>query len=591
MRRKTGIFLALAVVVGGSACVDLEEKLVGTLTTDYYATGAGLDAAVNAAYSSLRNYWGREQSEALAQMGTDTWTNGDQGGYKYINSYDAALNASSDWFRYPWESFYQGINLTNAIMERAEGITDMDDATKATRIAEAHFIRGLYYFMLVQMYGDVHLTTTENKGVQTEATRTPASQIYDQIISDLEYAADNLPATQQQYGRATSWAAQHFLAKAYLTRAYKSYGQGASDFTQAASLAQAVINSGQYSLVTNFASLFCGPRAPETPADGTGYCNANGWTEKHAEAIFSIQESWDETQFDNNSGNGLHLWFLSFYDDLPGTTRNMNDGRAWRRVRPTQYAVDSIWFPTRWSGAAGASPLLDTRYDATFQSVWIAVRAGTGAQYGPGNIWGSGGAIAIGDTIRWDPPYETSDAFKASVPYRVIDPTRYDEFRYPTLKKWQDNRRATFNEEDGGKDIVLARLGEAYLIAAEALCAPTLPVTRPGTCGGNTAAAADMINIVRRRAVNPALANPNALDITPAQVTLDFIMEERERELAGELWRWLDLVRPGAAYFVARVRAYNPQAAALVDEHFALRPIPQSQIDRASTEFPQNPGY
>jgi hypothetical protein len=53
----------------------------------------------------------------------------------------------------------------------------------------------------------------------------------------------------------------------------------------------------------------------------------------------------------------------------------------------------------------------------------------------------------------------------------------------------------------------------------------------------------------------------------------------------------LDLVRPGAAYFVARVRAYNPQAAALVDEHFALRPIPQSQIDRASTEFPQNPGY
>ena len=574
MTRKFGIFLGLAVVAWSAACVDLEEKLVGVLTTDYYSTAAGVDAAVNASYSSLRNYWGREQSMALAQMGTDTWTNGDQGGYKYINFYDAGLNASSGWFQYPWNSFYQGINTTNAVIDRADSITGVDPATKRSRIAEAHFIRGLYYFMLVQMYGGVDVSLTENKGVKTEATRQSEDSVYKVIIADLRYAVDSLPATQAQYGRATKGAAQHFLAKVYLTRAYKSYGQGQADFQHAAELADSVINSGQYSLLPNFRSLFCGPIPAGMPSDGTGFCPASGFTERHAEVLFSVQESWDEAQFDNNTGNALHLWFLSFYDDLPGTTRNINDGRAWRRVRPTPWAVANIWFPQRWSGAPGASPLLDTRYDVTFQSVWIAVRAGTG---GSGT---SGGPIAIGDTVRWDPPYDVTDAEKLTHPYRIINPSQYDEFRYPTLKKWQDNLRPNFNEEDGGRDITLARLGETYLVAAE------------GYLGaGNAALAADRINTVRRRAVNPALGTPNALDITAGDVDLDFIMDERERELAGELWRWFDLVRPGPDFFLARVRAANTQAAPLVQAHHALRPIPQSQIDLVSTPFPQNPGY
>jgi hypothetical protein len=573
MTRRFGIFLGLAVVVWTAACVDLEEKLVGVLTTDYYATAAGVDAAVNATYSSLRNFWGQEQSEALTQMGTDTWTNGDQGGYKYINYYDAGLNASSYLFQQPWQSFYQGINTANAVLDRADSITGVDPAIKRSRIAEAHFVRGLYYFMLVQMYGGVDVSLTENKGVRTDATRQSEDSVYKVVIADFRYAVDSLPVTQAEYGRATKGAAQHFLAKVYLTRAYKTYGQGQADFAHAAALADSVINSGQYSLLPNFRDLFCGPIPAETPSDGTGYCPASGWTERNSEFIFSVQESWDEAQFDNNNGNGLHLWFLSFYDDLPGTTRNINDGRAWRRVRPTQWAVENIWFPDRWSGAPGASPVLDTRYDATFQSVWIAVRAGTG---GTGT---SGGPIAIGDTVRWDPPSDVSDAEKLNHPYRIINPSQYDEFRYPTLKKWQDNLRPNFNETDGGKDIPLARLGETYLIAAEAYLG-----------AGNAALAADRINAVRRRAVNPALGNPGALDITAGDVTLDFVMDERERELSGELQRWFDLVRPGPAYFVARVRAHNPGAVNLQDYH-ALRPIPQSQIDLVSTPFPQNPGY
>jgi hypothetical protein len=587
MRRTISIFLGLAVVVGTFACVDLEEKLVGVLTTDYYSTPAGLDAAVNAAYASLRDFWGQEASEALTSMGTDVWTNGDQGGYKYLNTYDAALNSSNGWTNQPWTSMYRAINTTNAVIDRADSVEGIDPTIKANRIAEAHFIRGLYYFWLVQMYGGLDVSLHENKGVKTEAYRQTPDSVYKVVISDLQYAVDNLPVTQGDYGRATKGAAQHFLALVYLTRAYKSFGS-AADFTQAATLAQAVIGSGQYSLVPVYRNLFCGPPPTGYPADGTSFCPSTGLTEHNTEVIFSVQESWDQTQYASGNGNALHLWFLSFYDDLPGTTRNINDGRAWRRLRPTTYAYN-LFQPTRWSGAVGASPWLDVRYDASFQTVWIAVRSGTG---GP---WGNGGAINTGDTVRWDPPVDMPAAFLSSHPYRVINPSTYDEFRYPTLKKWQDNLRTDFNATDGGRDIPLARLAETYLIAAEALCAPAVPTAGQVStnCTGDAAAAANMINVVRQRAVNPALGTPNALDITAADVNLGFIMEERYRELGGELHRWFDLNRPGPEFFVARVKAYNPQAATNVDTHFALRPIPQAQLDLLSNpeDFPQNPGY
>ena len=79
--------------------------------------------------------------------------------------------------------------------------------------------------------------------------------------------------------------------------------------------------------------------------------------------------------------------------------------------------------------------------------------------------------------------------------------------------------------------------------------------------------------------------------ITPAQVTLDFILDERSRELFGEWQRWHDLVRTGS--LVRRVKEWNPEAGPFIQNYHALRPIPQSQIDRVveGPPFPQNPGY
>ena len=126
------------------------------------------------------------------------------------------------------------------------------------------------------------------------------------------------------------------------------------------------------------------------------------------------------------------------------------------------------------------------------------------------------------------------------------------------------------------------RLADTYLMLAEALLMT-----------GNKADAVKNINMVRRRAAWPGKeAN---MEITESQMTFDFLMEERGRELLGEQTRWLDLKRWGN--LVDRVKKYNTDAVAGVKETSNLRPIPQTQIDRSEkgtdggSVFPQNPGY
>ena len=135
---------------------------------------------------------------------------------------------------------------------------------------------------------------------------------------------------------------------------------------------------------------------------------------------------------------------------------------------------------------------------------------------------------------------------------------------------------------------ILFRFSEVYLVAAEAAFK-----------GGATLQdAANMINVLRTRAALKAnqtaaqyTAAVAAQQITAAQVTLDFILEERSRELFAEDTRWWDLSRTKT--LVARVKAYNTEAAAGVQDYNMLRPIPQSQIDLVTEgpKYPQNPGY
>ncbi|KKM68972.1 hypothetical protein LCGC14_1455520, partial [marine sediment metagenome] len=158
---KKRIFYISILVFGllANSCNDyLDEELVTDVSADtYYNTEGGFQDAVNATYSLLKPFYGQEAGFAMTTFGTDIWTNGSDGGHKFFNFYDTSLNASSAYVTLAWETWYRGINQANGVINRSADVT-MDEAEKNVRIAEARFLRALYYFQIVTTYGDAHLS-------------------------------------------------------------------------------------------------------------------------------------------------------------------------------------------------------------------------------------------------------------------------------------------------------------------------------------------------------------------------------------------------------------------------------------------------
>src|SRR6184192_3623802 len=217
MSKPTGVVLGAVLLAGLAGCMDLNEDVISGLTPGAYGTEAAFQALVNATYEPLRSFWAQERGFTVSEFGTDIYTRGADGSHMFINDYTTQLNADESFFRDTWDDFYRAINTANAVVGRAP-VVDMDSTRKAQRVAEARFLRALYYFVLVQMYGPVTLTLQETESVTTEATRAPVDSVYDAIIADLRYAEANLDYASVDYGRVTKGAAQHLLAKVYLTR-------------------------------------------------------------------------------------------------------------------------------------------------------------------------------------------------------------------------------------------------------------------------------------------------------------------------------------------------------------------------------------
>ena len=147
-----------------------------------------------------------------------------------------------------WEQSYIGIQRTNTVLNRAEDITFDDDEVKRHRIGEMKFIRALLYFNLVRLYGDVPLVLEEttNPNDFFGQGRTPLSEVYAQIQTDLSEAISDLPEANTT-ARPGKDAARSLLGKVYLT-----LGQ----YDDAVAQLQSVINSENYELVSNIAEIF-----------------------------------------------------------------------------------------------------------------------------------------------------------------------------------------------------------------------------------------------------------------------------------------------------------------------------------------------
>lgn len=524
-----------------ASCADslLQEQNISGASTSLYGTVRGFDQGVNGAYQTARTIWGTERGATMTDLGTDIWTHGVHGAHKYFDRYNARLNPEEVYITEEWTELYEGINTINTVLAYASEVEDMDPALKEVRVGELKYLRALYYFLLVRWYGPVPLHLEPVTGVDTEETRAPLPEVYAAIIKDLEAAVDVLPAEQADWGRATRGAAQHLLALVYLTRGYTPAGES-SDFRKAADLARAVIESGQYKLLDDFAAIF------------------DIHNQINEEVIWAVQYTQDART--NGHGNRAHLYYLMNYDLLPGMQRTIEYGRPWKRLRPSKFLY-SLFDISK-----------DSRYDKSFQTVWYSNNPGT---Y---EIDGQEVTLAAGDTAVWTPHPDVDPSRYQDKSYTVIPPERYyEDLRYyPTLSKHLDPLRPTIQWAAGSRDFIVFRLGETYLIAAEAL----YKAGRPNE-------AAQYLNTLRERAAWPG--HEEEMRITADQVTMDFILDEWARETAGAYQRWFTLVRTGT--LVERVRAHNPAGGSQIQPYHALRPIPQGQIDAVTTEFEQNPGY
>ncbi|GAB3991656.1 hypothetical protein GCM10028807_22250 [Spirosoma daeguense] len=559
---KSFRYLGLAALLfTGQACKDiLDEKVISSIGNDYVNTAKGFEDASKAAYSSLRNFYGTERGLTLTEYGTDIYRVGADGSYKGFHFYDTQMNSFVDYLQQVWEELYKGINTCNTVIGRAPTAA-VSDALKKQRVAEMKFLRAHYYFILMQQWGGVDLRLTETLGPTKVTKRATEADIYKAIIADLEGAVADLPATKASaqasgdYGRATKSAAEHMLARVYLTKATSS-AKATDDYAKAATYAQNVIANYGYKLLPDFASVF-----------------AQGGGEINDEVIFSVQYTSDPlTNINsantlNGNGNNLHLFFTMRYDIQAGMVRDVTYGRPFRRLRPTTFLMETV-FKDRVN---------DSRYKKSFQSTWLANAPGT---YNT-SFDNSKAKVTfkMNDTTIFIPGYEMPLAERAAKPYQVLVPSAYNGDLFPPLTKFMDPQRPDRTYEPGSRDFLVFRLAETYLILAEAQLKQ-----------GKTAEAVTAINMVRRRAANPG--KETAMEITTAQMDMEMLMQERARELAGEQLRWADLKRWGN--LVERVKLYNPDGAANIRDYHNLRPIPQTQIDRTeggSASFPQNTGF
>ena len=544
--------LAVLLLMGQSCKNVLEETVISSIGNDYINTPKGFDDAARAAYASLRIYYGTEQGLTLSEYGTDIQQAGADGSYKGFHFYDTQLNSFVNYLQDVWDELYRGINTCNAVIGRAPTATGISDATKKLRVAEMKFLRAHYYFILVQQWGGVDLRLTETLAPTKTTSRASEADIYKAIIADLESALPDLDPKirSADYGRATKAAAEHLLAKVYLTKATSS-AKASDDYAKAATYAQGVISNYTFKLLPDFASVF---------AQGAG--------EISDEVIFAVQYTADPLT--NDAGNSLHLYFGMQYDVQPGMVRDILNGRPFKRIRPTTYLLETV-FKDRVN---------DSRYKKTFKDTWLSNNPGTfNTSF---DVSKKTVTYKAGDTTIYIPGFEMPLADRAKKPYQVLTPSLYTAALFPTLQKFFDPLRPDRTYTNGSRDYLAFRLAETYLILAEAQFK-----------AGKTTEAAAALNAVRVRAANPGKAA--AMTITPADVTMDFIMEERARELVGEQTRWLDLKRWGN--LVERVQKYNTDGAASVKAIHLMRPIPQAQIDRTEKDasgvsmFGQNPGY
>jgi hypothetical protein len=319
MEKYSRIIIVIIAVSSFVSCGKdfLDKKpIIGVTSDNFYKTEADAIAAVNAAYGALqfemspaghfRWFWGDIMSDDSEKGGS-----GDNDVVELLQLEQFKGPTNTDMLDSEWNADYEGIYRANVVLEKVPSI-EMDEVLKRRILAEAKFIRAWFYYNLNTMFGGVPLVDKVLSPSEYNQPRAEASVIWALIEKDLTEAIVDLPLRSQyslaDLGRITQGAARALLAKSYLFQ---------QKYAEALVQTQAVIQSGEYTLVTDYGTIFT--RAGENNSESVfeiQYMNASGgnWGKNAGnEGTFTNVFTRPRGQF---AGYGFNIPTQDFVDEF-----------------------------------------------------------------------------------------------------------------------------------------------------------------------------------------------------------------------------------------------------------------------------------
>ncbi len=512
----------------------LDEKPYSSYSPSTLNDSLGFEAQVYGLYNQLSHYYtysGAQGWPSVWQVGTDiAFATQPQGievpyyNYNTLNSTDGAASRT-------WTLNYQMINNCNIIISAIENpsLTGMGQDNKNSIDAEAKFFRAFAYNMLATCFGGVPIITSPLTAPKTDFTRSTLDSVNNLIVSDLLFASSNLPdidavkknSKGKMYERANKYQAMQLLAEVYLR-------MNKNDLAE--QQAEAIISSGKFSLIQSRYGVKTG-QPGDYYSDMFWYGNERR-SQGNTEAIWVLEQENPSAVVGGTSdaAQQRRVWGAAYYQKAGMTICDSLGGRGIARLRLDNWVLYNLYD----SG--------DIR-----NSEWNIRR-----HY----YYNTPGNANFGQEV----PYTGSDTI-----YKIC----------PNVTKWYQFDPNDVFGYGMVKDYILMRLGETYLLLAEA-----------DVKQNKMDEAAAAINVLRERAHAPM--------VTAAQMNMDFILDERARELLGEENRRMTLMRTKT--LVERATRLNPTSVLNpivgLTENNELMPIPQSEIDlNKDAVLAQNPGY
>jgi starch-binding outer membrane protein, SusD/RagB family len=566
--KKIKIFLVGLILLTGLSCKKtyLDETPLDFLsTTNAFQNAADFNSSTYNLFRLVREefYTINDGAPFDYQYRTDLGIDVTAATPNLVGTYAPTNNGLADH----WRRLYKIVSEANTVIGRIPA-SKLTDADKKIFEGKGRFFRALAYRTLAYLYGGVPLALEEATSPKVDFVRATKKEVLTQCINDLLFAADNIPsiATNYKDGDLSKEAANHLLSEVYLAD-----GQ----FQKSVDAATAVISSGNLNLMTARFGSMSTSNPGDVYSDMFRVGNQNR-SKGNREGILVIQ-------IEANNPGGAGATNLGFANaggycmervHVPLTRdANLNGvaffrwpagdyssgGRGVGFMGPSYWFQDSIWrnfgtdirnanhnFVRKFKVTNPSNPMFGQ--DLDFYNL-------------PAGTKGTAGVTLVSGV-----PSRALYAFQAKATTPFQHPQElYDPINRPWPYSLKDGAAFTFRDE------YMFRLAETYLLRAEAYLGL-----------GKTAEAAADINVVRARS--------NATAISPAAVNIDYILDERMRELGVEEKRMLTLTRLGKWY--DRVVKCNPYYAAQADPKYNLWPIPQRVIEaNRDAVITQNPGY